>query len=142
MASREEPDKATRPPSLSPSCRKCVDVLQHLVSGLANDDSQESPPLTLLKAIGGGDPKKLRVEKSRDGVLLYLPVETTQPEVLRRWTKFQGDNVNIDPPRAIATSVSDSATESTPTNPLAIELKCRKCSTVGPEVRSLVVENI
>jgi len=139
MTSREESDNATRPASLSPSCRKCVNVLQHLISGLANGNSEESPPLTLLKAIGGGDPKQLRVEKSRDGVVLYLPVETTQPHLLRKWTKFQGDNVDVDSPRAIATSASDSSTESTPTNPLAIELKCRKCSSVGPEVRSTLI---
>mmetsp|Transcript_16984 Transcript_16984/g.41391 ORF Transcript_16984/g.41391 Transcript_16984/m.41391 type:complete len:166 (-) Transcript_16984:2646-3143(-) len=140
MTSTEESENATtRPPSLSPSCRKCVNVLQHLVSGLANDKSEESPPLTLLKAIAGGDPNRLRVEKSRDGVVLYLPVETTQPNLLRKWTKFLDDNVNIEPPRAIATSASGSSTESTPTNPLSIELKCRKCSTVGPEVRSLLI---
>lgn len=134
-------DNATKPSALSPSCKKCVNVLQQLISGLQSEtkDANESPPLTLLKAIARADPKSLRVENTRDGVVMHIPVKENQPGLLRRWTKFVGDSGNVGlnaPLRALATSASpDSSADSTaPTNPLTIELKCRKCSTQGPEV--------
>lgn len=139
MTSKEELDYVNKPSSLSPSCRKCVSVLQQLVSGLQSEanDKNESSPVTLLRAIAGGDPKELRIEKKRDGVVVYFPVETTQPSLLRRWTEFNDDTASIDQAvRPIATSVSDATLSKTPTNsdnPLAIELKCRKCSDQGPE---------
>lgn len=139
MTSKEESNNVTKPSSLSTSCRKCVSVLQQLVSGLQSEtnDKNESSPLTLLKAIAGGDPKQLRIENNSDGVVIHIPVETTESNILRRWTKFVDDTANIDQGvRAIATSVSDSSiatSKTNPTHPLTVELRCRKCSTEGPE---------
>jgi hypothetical protein len=185
----------------SSSCKKCVNVLRELISGLQESrdgttgtgnnhrgigsnivDGHESPPLTLLKAIARGQqqhqqtelggkngeirPHKqqshpsLIVEDVEDGVRLTIPVETTIPTLLRRWTKLtqhhqqQGvgeeddDNTDLVPlHHALATSAS--LEEGGPTqpeprsaagggrqvvaDPLVVELKCRKCASTGPE---------
>ena len=94
----------TQSGTVSPSCLQCVKVLQELVSGLHilkdNKSSQtstknEPPPLTLLKAIAGGDSNKLRIENSEDGVTMHFPVGTTSPTLLKRWTKFLTENEKI-----------------------------------------------
>jgi hypothetical protein len=109
---------------MSSSCNKCVKVLRDLISGLQEnnnhgvcssntstnncDHATESPPLTLLKAIAGTvsplsnsssqqqKSRNLYVEEVEDGVRLTIPVETTMPNLLRRWTKLpppaSGDN--------------------------------------------------
>jgi hypothetical protein len=127
----------------SPSCRKCVKVLQELVSGLQDDSKKgdEPPPLTLLKAIAGDQSKKLRVENSEDGVTMHFPVDITKPSLLKRWTQFtsqQEETGRSDlevPLHTLATSASGAASaNSTPSNPLTIQLTCRKCSSTGPEV--------
>ena len=139
----------TQSGTVSPSCLQCVKVLQELVSGLHilkdNKSSQtstknEPPPLTLLKAIAGGDSNKLRIENSEDGVTMHFPVGTTSPTLLKRWTKFLTENEKTNDleltPQALATSVprTVSPTEkTTPENPLRIELKCKTCSSTGPE---------
>jgi hypothetical protein len=104
--------------------------------------------LTLLKAIAGGQSNKLRIENNPDGVTMHFPVEITSPKVLKRWTKFIGEDSNtaessvLLPPHALATSVPATPAsiavsgDSPPENPLTIELKCRKCSSKGPEVSS------
>ncbi|KAG7352222.1 peptidase M76 family protein [Nitzschia inconspicua] len=173
----------------SSSCKKCVKVLRDLISGLQEnnngdndtnksfssgnntDTSSESPPLTLLKAIAGAaaipnQQKNLQVEEIEDGVRLTIPVETTLPALLRRWTKLpqpykdeeENDDKGLLQPifQAMATSANDSLLneqnannqrfkESTRphsslhppdkplTDPLTIELKCRKCASSGPE---------
>lgn len=128
----------------SPSCRKCVRVLQELMSGLQGDSKggDEPPPLTLLKAIAGDQVNKLRIENVDDGVTMHFPVDTTKPSLLRRWTNFVGKEDAVAgsalevPTHTLATSASGAApTDSTiPENPLTIQLKCRKCSSTGPEV--------
>ncbi|KAG7366327.1 peptidase M76 family protein [Nitzschia inconspicua] len=178
----------------SSSCKKCVKVLRDLISGLQEnnngdnvnvindtnksfsssnntDTSSESPPLTLLKAIAGAaaipnQQKNLQVEEIEDGVRLTIPVETTLPALLRRWTKLpqpykdeeENDDKGLLQPifQAMATSANDSLLNeqnannqrfkestrphSSPhppdkplTDPLTIELKCRKCASSGPE---------
>jgi hypothetical protein len=89
---------------MSSSCNKCVKVLRDLISGLQEENNKnEPPPLTLLKAIagtstiqqrgGGTAPQQqhqnqLKVEEVEDGIRLTIPVETTLPTLLRRWTKL------------------------------------------------------
>jgi Peptidase M76 family len=101
---------------MSSSCNKCVRVLRDLISGLQENNNLNSsytadngggetgsPPLTLLKAIAGKtspslvssqqqqqqqESQKLQVEEVEDGVRLTIPVETTMPNLLRRWTKL------------------------------------------------------
>ena len=141
---------------MSPSCFSCVKTLQEIVSGLHNhrdvdssskNTSNEPPPLTLLKAIAGGDSKKIRIENSEDGVVMSFPVKITSPNLLKRWTKFLRDNEeqsttkdNLEvSPHAIATSAAGATIgnpgekSTTPENPLTIELKCKKCASSGPE---------
>jgi hypothetical protein len=124
----------------------------------------ESPPLTLLRAIIAGGANNhynapLKVEHIDDGVKMHLPVETTLPTLLRRWSSISrqqeaADNNNdstttttpttlngsssIPLLATLATSAVDSHTSSTATtattnDPLTIELKCRKCASSGPE---------
>jgi hypothetical protein len=140
------------------SCRKCVKALQEIISGLHDDSTQESPPLTLLKAIITDDWKSssssslnnpqttttattttthnLKIQETQDGVKVELPVNTTLPNLLRRYSSLlNGDNNNNNsispyPPHTLATSVTSSEE---PPQPLTIELKCRKCATSGPE---------
>jgi hypothetical protein len=157
---------------MSASCHKCVKVLRDLISGLQQDNrdgrtsiqknnSTQSPPLTLLKAIAEGamnapagrqdsQPRQLRVEQVEDGVRLTIPVETTMPHVLRRWTKLlppageplreqdDDDDELLQPLyHAMATSANDHRSDSKQSDqladPLTIELKCRKCASSGPE---------
>jgi Peptidase M76 family len=169
---------------MSSSCNKCVKVLRDLISGLQehnngnerhpttnsntnHSDSSESPPLTLLKAIAASEPssasqKTLQVEEIEGGVRLTIPVETTLPNLLRRWTKLpqpilhdqqgeQEDGLLRPLYHAMATSADDALKEGpgnknaflkrSPNNPddkpladpLTIELKCRKCASSGPE---------
>ena len=116
-----------------------------------NKSDDEPPPLTLLKAIAGGDSKKIRIDNSEDGVVMSFPVRLTSPTLLMRWTKFMRDNEEqsttednlVVSPHAIATSATSAAadaaignpsdTSTNPESPLTIELKCRKCSSNGPE---------
>eukprot|EP00539_Tryblionella_compressa_P010463 CAMPEP_0178801376 /NCGR_PEP_ID=MMETSP0745-20121128/13316_1 /TAXON_ID=913974 /ORGANISM="Nitzschia punctata, Strain CCMP561" /LENGTH=354 /DNA_ID=CAMNT_0020460211 /DNA_START=33 /DNA_END=1094 /DNA_ORIENTATION=+ len=180
---------------MSASCNKCVKVLRDLISGLQEEPMQhpqqqqgrrrqqqqqqtdEPPPLTLLRAIAGSTSNgkkqqpRLKVEDVEDGVRLTIPVETTLPTLLRRWTKLpklvvanENDDNNDDDEfeedlmqplyHTMATSVNpaeeletssiqkrndndDGIKESTNNQPIAdpltIELKCRKCSSSGPE---------
>jgi hypothetical protein len=151
------------------SCRKCVQALRDIISGLHNDDNstQESPPLTLLKAIIADDWKSsssfddssssrqpttyknnLKIQDTEDGVKVELPVTTTLPNLLRRYSSLlhHGDNNNVvdeSSPHTLATSVlsvtaaAHSSSHPPPPlpqqPPLTIELKCRKCATSGPE---------
>lgn len=100
-----------------PSCKKCVKVLRELIAGLQEEKSSarnESHPLTLLRAIARDTTtatttsrtntntasttsstqqqllqSQIRIEPIDDGVKMHLPVETTLPNVLRRWSTWQ-----------------------------------------------------
>ena len=124
------------------SCNKCVKVLRDLISGIQKD-GKESRPLTLLKAIGGGNSDKVKIEPIDDGVKMTLPVQTTVPTLLRPWSSLiqqQEEQKRMNEggevfSHTLATSAN--ATTSSNTNededPLTIELKCRKCASSGPE---------
>eukprot|EP00339_Tiarina_fusa_P014615 CAMPEP_0117065468 /NCGR_PEP_ID=MMETSP0472-20121206/45772_1 /TAXON_ID=693140 ORGANISM="Tiarina fusus, Strain LIS" /NCGR_SAMPLE_ID=MMETSP0472 /ASSEMBLY_ACC=CAM_ASM_000603 /LENGTH=218 /DNA_ID=CAMNT_0004786115 /DNA_START=205 /DNA_END=857 /DNA_ORIENTATION=- len=93
--------------STNSSCSKCVKVLRDLVSGMhslpaASSDVEESKPLQLLRAIAsaGGDPnnhnlqqqqhqlQKVKIENVDDGIKMVIPVSTTSPTLLRRWSNW------------------------------------------------------
>ena len=160
----------------SNSCRKCVKALREIISGLHDDSStKESPPLTLLKAIITDDWKSsssssssssrsrqtstttthnknnLKIQETEDGIKVELPVTTTLPNLLRRYSSLliddSNDNESPYSPHTLATSISSSEDtaaaldhhhqqqqqQSQSSQPLTIELKCRKCLTSGPE---------
>jgi hypothetical protein len=158
----------------SNSCRKCVKALREIISGLHDDSTQESSPLTLLKAIIADDwrssssfdssssrqqttyKNNLKIQDTEDGVKVELPVTTTLPNLLRRYSSLlhHGDNNNVvddssspySSTHTLATSVlsldaaaaaaldQQSSSHPPPQQPpLTIELKCRKCATSGPE---------
>jgi hypothetical protein len=152
--------------SSSPSCIKCVKVLRDLISELqenktvkgGGEKGVESPPLTLLRAIIAGGANNhhapLKIEHIDDGVKMHLPVETTLPTLLRRWSSLyrqqqeEADNGITTPTLnggsssipLLATSAVESedtsistSTIATTNDPLTIELKCRKCASSGPE---------
>jgi hypothetical protein len=163
--------KQTKKKEASASCSKCVTVLQQILSSVqqsadATADSnnsksnlEESPPLTILKAIAsgtGGDPKRmqgLKIVNTKDGVKVQLPVTTTLPTLLRRWSALLRERNGQDDDVAITTKEStlghvtlacSSSSESSSAlllqqqqqdqqPPLEIELLCRKCSSTGPE---------
>ena len=113
----------------SASCRKCVQVLQEIISGLhannnnnsieknyssttnshhpttvggthqTSDPHRESLPLTLLKAIaetGGSSSSSstsnLSIQETHDGVRVEIPVTTSLPVMLRRWSSMVRSN--------------------------------------------------
>ena len=103
----------------------------------------------------------LHIEETEDGVKLTIPVETTAPALMTKWTRLEQESepvkdeasgeVNdenqiedIDDWIPLATSVRrDDEIADGPIhtnnknavvrNPLTIELKCRRCETSGPE---------
>ena len=186
----------------SASCRKCVQVLQEIISGLhannnnnsieknyssttnshhpttvggthqTSDPHRESLPLTLLKAIaetGGSSSSSssstsnLNIQETHDGVRVEIPVTTSLPVMLRRWSSMvrsnhrsgserqiddeerERDDKELHSLQTLATSSSSpmSPTTSLPSqsqqqhqqqpSSLSIELKCRTCSNTGPE---------
>lgn len=172
--------------------------------GNSHESRKEPPPLTLLRAIArssqhhpGYDrwgqeketarrrrtnttlqrPSALKIEETEDGVRLIIPVETTAPALMKRWTQLeppqkqqleeqptndeQEDEAELEDLAPLATSVhqldhahdlegSSSSSSSrvartmsqqpqqqqqavVVSDPLTIELRCRKCETTGPE---------
>lgn len=95
-------------------------------------------------------PPALKIEETEDGVKLTIPVETTSPALMKPWTHLprplreqeeerSAEEDDLEDSIFLATSVrrdddeiAASRTEPV-TNPLTIELKCRKCETSGPE---------
>lgn len=88
---------------------------------------------------------QLKIQETQDGVKVELPVTSTLPNLLRRYSALLIENSNNESssyaPHPLATSVSSSqeATaleqqqQQQSSQPLTIELKCRKCLTSGPE---------
>ena len=137
------------------SCTKCVKVLRDILSDLQKNNGKkgvDSHPMTLLKGIARG--KEPKVETIEDGVRMSLPVETTEPTLLRRWSSLMRQNEreqdnNKMPHHTLATSVNNdndddnnrnnnissnnTNNDDTLTQDLTIELKCRKCASSGPE---------
>lgn len=153
---KEVPSKVNDSPSAS--CQKCVRVLRELIADLQSTKSatgktvqrkSESAPVTLLRAISGNVSNNLTIEMVDDGVKLHVPVETTSPGELRSWRDWfhpQRENENVLGGistvlgklrnKPLALSVNDYQSPSMRSkfrDPLAVELKCRKCANTGPE---------
>ena len=152
------------------------------LSSIANSTSRESyrsavieedsKPLQLLRAIAMNSTSSdatsgsrsntnnhVKIENVNDGIRVIVPVKTTAPNLLRRWSNWsqeldssQDENdedledlepytiatTSADTPNKVsalvATSAVNATSESDTAEPtLSIELKCRKCASTGPE---------
>jgi len=75
---------------LSPKCQKCVDMLQKAILKSADDSSNPSLPLQLLRAMGASSSTKESIQLESNGVTIRLPKEQPrQVKIQKQWSEQQ-----------------------------------------------------